>query len=217
MTTTTDRAMFIDESAFSRQFLQRFSLLLGLVAAVLALIAAAGGYAVARKATPTYRSAAAISLDQPFLIAASTDSGQIDKLSRIRQKYVGVVRFDSVITAVARQTGLPSGHVRGDVFALADRASLLLIVGANDHNPQVARRVTAAMANELVTYVNLEQTRTKIPNKDRIVATVVVQPKAAGAIEPTRRKEVTTAIVAGLVVFLAVVGLGSLTRRRPQN
>jgi hypothetical protein len=72
------------------------------------------------------------------------------------------------------------------------------------------------MANEMVAYVDQEQSKTKIPDKDRIVATVVVQPKAAALIQPTRRKEVTTGVVAGLVVFIAVIGLGSLTRR-PQS
>ena len=214
MTSTITRSTSADdETAVPRHASYRFALVLGLVAAVLALIAAAGAYTVAKKGTPTFRSVAAISFDQPLQIAASANSGQIDKLARIRQKYIGVARYDAVVNAVASQVGLKPGQVRSEIFAVADRPSLLLIVGANDHHAESARRITAAFANEMVAYIEKEQASQKIPSKDRIVATVVVQPKPAGRIQPTKRKEVTTSIVAGLIVFLAVVGLGSLTRR----
>jgi capsular polysaccharide biosynthesis protein len=218
VTSTITRSTYADErsarsSVISRYFMLRFTLVLGLVAAVLALIAAATAYAVAKKASPTFRSTAAISLDQPLEIAVSANSGQIDKLSRIRQKYIGVARYDAVAKAVAQQVHLPPGRVRGEIFAVADRPSLLLIVGANDRNAQNALRITSAFANEMVAYVDQEQTRDKIPAKDRIAVNVVVQPRPAVRIQPTKRKEVTTGIVAGLIVLLAVVGLGSLTRR----
>jgi hypothetical protein len=213
--TITRSTSAADGSELSRQPRLQIPVLLLLVAGVLALIAAATGYAVARTATPTFRTAAAISFDQPLQIAASVDSGQIDKLSRIRQKYIGVARFDVFVNAVAKEVALSPGRVRSDIIALADRTSLLLVLGASDHDALSARRVATAAANEMVAYIDREQTKAKIPDKDRVVATVVVQPKSAGRIAPTRRKEVTTGIVAGILVFLAVAGVGSLIRRPP--
>jgi capsular polysaccharide biosynthesis protein len=192
---------------------RRFSVVLVALALIVAIIASLGGYELAKKHSPTFRASAAISLDQPLKVAASGDQGEIDKLARLRTTYVGVVRFDSVVDAIAKEVKLSRSQVRNRVFAAADRSSLLLIVGANDRTPGGARRVATATANEMIVYIQQQQDKYKIPDKDRIAATIVVTPRSAAQVAPTKRKELTTGIVAGLIVFLVIYGVGSLFRR----
>jgi capsular polysaccharide biosynthesis protein len=183
------------------------------VATVLAVLSAFGAYAVTKNHKPIFRSQGAIAFDQPEKFAASTNSGIIDKLSRMRANYIGLAKTDAVLDAVAKQVGLTRAQVAPHVFTAADRNSLLLIVGARANKAPTARRIATALANELVVVAEQQQDKAKIPDKDRVVASVVIQPRASALISPTKRKELTAGVVAGLLVFLAVLGIGSLIRR----
>jgi capsular polysaccharide biosynthesis protein len=203
-----------DGTQYPRHARRGFPWVLVAIAAVLALIATVGGYESVKRHHPVYRAQAAINLDQPLKVAASTNSGEVDKLARLRQTYIGVVRFDSIVDAVATETRLSKSQVRSRVFAAADPSSLLLIVGANDTTGTSARRVATALANQVVVYVQQTQEKAKIPEKDRISATIVITPRTASQISPTTRKAITSGVVAGLLVFLVIMGLGSLVRRQ---
>src|SRR3954447_17934728 len=192
---------------------RRVPYLLVIIAAVLALIAALASYEIVKHGTTTYRAQAVISLDQPLKIASSSSSGEIDKLARLRATYLGVVKFDSVATAVGKEVKLTRGQVRARVFAEADPSSLLLVVGANDRTGTSARRLATALANEVVVYIQQQQDRAKVPDADRISATIVVAPNGATQTAPTSRKANTTAVVAAVLVFLLVMGLGMFLRR----
>jgi capsular polysaccharide biosynthesis protein len=212
--TTQSEAPVSDATQYPRHARRRFPFTLLVIAMVLAIIAAVGGYELIKRHHPTFRSQAAISLDQPLKIAASTNSGEVDKLARLRQTYTGVVKFDAVVEAVAKEVNLKPGQVRARVFAGADQSSLLLIVGANDHTTTSARRVATALANEVLVYIQQQQEKYKIPDRDRITATIVVAANGATQTSPTKRKELTAGIVTGLIVFLVMMGLGSLFRRQ---
>jgi capsular polysaccharide biosynthesis protein len=177
------------------------------------VLAAFGGYAVTKNHSPTFRSTGAISLDQPGKLYASTNSGIIDKLSHLRANYIGLARTDVVIDAVAKQVGLTRSKVAPRVFTSADPNSLLLIIGAQGPDGPSARRVATALANELVVVAQQQQDKAKIPDADRVVASVVIQPKQSSLVSPTKRKELTVGVVAGLLVFLAILGIGTLIRR----
>ena len=198
---------------FSRKLRRRLPTLLIVVAAVLAVLAAFGAYAVTKNNKPVFRSQGAIAFDQPEKFAASTNSGIIDKLSRMRATYIGVAKTDAVLDAVAKQVDLTRAQVAPHVFTAADRNSLLLVVGARANKAPTARRIATALANELVVVAQQQQEKAKIPDKDRIVASVVIQPRAAVHISPTKREQLTAGVVAGLLAFLAVLGIGSLIRR----
>jgi capsular polysaccharide biosynthesis protein len=202
-----------DATQYPRHAHRRFPVVLIAISLVIAIVAMLGGYELARRHHPTFRSQAAISLDQPLKIAASPNDGEIDKLSRLRTTYIGVVKFDSVVDAVAKEVHLSRGQVRSRVFAAADPSSLVLIVGATDHTTTSARRVATALANEVIVYIQQQQDKYKIPDADRISATMVVAPATAPQVAPTKRKEVTSGVVAGLIAFLVVYGIGSLFRR----
>jgi capsular polysaccharide biosynthesis protein len=192
---------------------QRVPFVLIGLAALLALIAAASGYEIVQRGTPTFRAQAAISLDQPLKIASSPNSGEIDKLARLRATYLGVVKFDSVAEAVGKEVKLTRGQVRARVFAEADPSSLLLVVGANDRTGTSARRLATALANEVVVYIQQQQDRAKVPDTDRITATIVVSPNGATQTAPTTRKALTSGIVVGVLIFLLVIGIGLFLRR----
>jgi capsular polysaccharide biosynthesis protein len=214
VSTASDRDTRVsDATQYPRHAQGRFPILLVAVALVLGVIAAGGGYEAVKRHRPTYRAQAYVSIDQPRQIAASTNAGEVDKLARLRATYIGVVKFDSVIDAVAKDVNLKPGQVRRRVFASADPNSLLLILGANDYNGVSARRVATALANEIVVYIQQQQDKYKIPDKDRVLASIVVTPTSAAQVSPTTRKAITAAVVAGLIVFLVIMGLGSLFRR----
>jgi capsular polysaccharide biosynthesis protein len=187
--------------------------LLLVVATVLGVLAAFGAFAVTRNYKPTFRSTGAVALDQPLLVAKSTNSGVIEKLSRIRAYYIGQARTDAVLEAVGKQVQLPRATIASKVFTAADKNSLLLIVGAQARDAPTARRIATALANELVVFAEQQQTKAKIPDKDRVVLSVVVQPRSSTLISPTKRRELTAGVVAGLLAFLAALGIGSLIRR----
>jgi capsular polysaccharide biosynthesis protein len=202
-----------DGIQYPRHARRRFPLVLVVIAVAIAVIAAVGGFELVKRNAPTYRSSVAITLDQPLKLAASINSGEVDKLARLRAKYMGVVKFDTVVAAVAKEVNLTPGQVRTRVFAAAEPSSLLLIVGANDHTPAGARRIATALANEMIVYIQKEAVANKIPDKDRITAQIVVAAGAGTQTSPTRRKEVTSGIVTGLLAFLIIMGLGALLRR----
>jgi capsular polysaccharide biosynthesis protein len=196
-----------------RRTRRRLPTLLIVVATVLAVLSAFAAYAVTKNHKPSFRSQGAVTFDQPAKLAASTNAGVIDKLSRLRAKYIGLARSDNVIDAVAKEVSLTRQQVAPRLFTAADRNSLLLIVGARANKAQTARRIATAFANEIVVAVEQQQVKDKIADKDRFLASVVIQPRASVLISPTKRKSVTSGVVAGLLVFLAVLGIGSLIRR----
>jgi capsular polysaccharide biosynthesis protein len=210
---TDSETSVLETSQYPAHARRRVPLLLLAIAAVLALIATVGAYEVVKKQSPSYRAQAAVSLDQPLKLAQSNSSGEIDKLSRLRTTYIGVIRFDSVVSAVAKETKLTNSQVRKRVFAAADPASLLLIIGANDRTGPSARRLATAMADQVIVYIQQSQDQAKVPTQDRITAHVVVTPDSATLTDPTTRKALTTGIVTGILVFFVIVGIGTLLRR----
>jgi capsular polysaccharide biosynthesis protein len=202
-----------DGTQYPRHARRRFPLFLIVIAMAISAIAAVGGFELVKRHAPIFRSQVAISLDQPLKVAASINSGEVDKLVRLRAKYQGVVRYDTVVAAVAKQVDLTPGQVRARVFAAAEPSSLLLIVGANDHTGAGARRVATALANEVIVYIQKEAVANKIPDRDRLTAQIVVAANGASQTSPTRRKELTSGIVTGLIVFLIIMGLGTLFRQ----
>jgi hypothetical protein len=192
----------------------RFLTWLLVVATVLSVLAAFAGYAAARRHNPVYRSVGALSFDQPQKLAKSTNPGIIDKLGRIRITYIGLARTDAVLQPVSQQLNLPVGKIRSSLFLAADKASLLLYVGAETGRRDLSRRIASAMLSELVTTVDEQQTRAKIADRDRLVASIVIQPLGAQQVAPSARLPVTTAVAVGLLVLLGVLGIGSLVRRR---
>jgi capsular polysaccharide biosynthesis protein len=183
-------------------------------AVLVGLIAASLGYLAVDRRQPSYLSTAAVLLDQPTAIAASQDSGVVDKLSRLRFKYAAILRSDAVVDQVAAQLGLEPGVVAGAIVSRGDTGSMLLFVGGRSSTRQEAVRLANGLANGLADYVTKEQAATGLPPEKRLVLTIVAPARGAQQILPTDRQKGVTATGAGLGAAAAVLGVFGLLRRR---
>ncbi|MBW8792219.1 MAG: hypothetical protein JF597_01015 [Streptomyces sp.] len=184
------------------------------IASLLVVIATITGYAVAANRTPTYAAQAATLLDQPLTVAQSQDAGVVDKLSRLRLKYAGILKSDVVVKVAATATDLPAAKVADAEFARIDQGSLLLYVGATASTESGAERLADALAQALASYVAQEQVRAQIAPRDRVSLQVVAPARTAVQVLPTRRQKAVSALSAGIVAFVVLGGALDIMRRR---
>lgn len=192
----------------------RQPLLLGAVTAVLVTAVA---LAALLTGTPVWRSTAVLSIDQPRALAASDDAGIIDKLSRLRFKYVGLVGTDRLAVPVAKRLGEPVQQVRGRLSAEAQLTDLLVRVSGTDDTRAGARRTTEALAAELLAQVKAEQAATGAPPAAQVQLSVVQGAVAQEQIAPGRTRSLAAAVLQGLLAgaLAAGVGLGLRRVRQP--
>lgn len=175
-----------------------------LVALVAAVLVAAIVASVVGSRGERFGSQAILSIDQPTAVATSATPGVIDKLSKLRGKYVGLVRTNVIAGPVAKKLDLPIGRVRGALSASADPASLLLAVRAQDRDPAVAAKIAAAAAAQVRAYTAAEQSGLGIDAAQQYSFTLVVPAGGAAKIAPTRSRELQAGVLAGLLVGAAV-------------
>lgn len=182
----------------------RFDLRNAVVALLVgALVGALLAVAVGRR-QETYESHAVLAIDQPLAIAASGSGGIVDKLSRLRGKYAGLVRTNVIAQPVATRTNQTVGAVRGALTASADATSLLMTVGARSTDRALAGRLATAAAREVVDYAAAEQARVSIPKAQRFSFAVVVPASAPVSVTPQRSRQVRVGFI-GLVLGAALV------------
>ena len=184
------------------------------VAVVLALAAAGAGYAVVDRRDPTYIATASTLLDQPNALAASQDSGVIDKLGRLRFKYSGILRSDAVLDPVATELGTTPGALAGNLVTAGDDGSLLLLIGARSNDRRPAVRTAHAHARQLGAYIDTEQTTNAITPINRLTLQIVAPARGARILQPTQRQRWVAAAGAGVAVLVVVLGVADLLRRR---
>jgi hypothetical protein len=151
----------------------RFSPLALLIAAAVAVLAAGLGGVAAHRTTGPLRSTALVAFDEPLAVAAAANGGVLEKLSRIRFKYVGLIPTDRLALPVADLLSVPADQVRGRLSAVAASGDLLLRVTCTGAQPAPTRRCADALARALVTYVDKEQSTGGIPVTQRLVVTQV--------------------------------------------
>ncbi|MGZ6791328.1 MAG: hypothetical protein ACXVGH_00115 [Mycobacteriales bacterium] len=184
---------------------------LALLVAVLAAVLAAGAAGVAAHRSPgSQTSTALLSLDEPRAVAAAGDAGVLEKLSRIRLKYLGLVGTDRLAVPVASVLGVPVSQVRGRLSATASPADLLLRVSCSG---PAARRCAQALATSLVAYVSSEQVTNGIPADQRLEAAVVQDAGPALAPASSRTRTLGLALVAGALAAAAVLAVAARPRR----
>lgn len=179
-----------------------------------ALVLAAVGAAAVLAGAPMYQSSATLIIDQPRAIAASGDGSVIDKLSRLRYKYSGLVDTERITVPVAQQTGVPERTVAKALYATVDPLSLLLVIGARGTNATQVRRLASAAANELVSYVQQEQAAAQIPATNRFTFAVVVPVQDVTKISPTSSRAGAVAVALGLIGLGGTLAATALLRRR---
>jgi capsular polysaccharide biosynthesis protein len=171
-----------------------------LVALMAAVLVAAIVASVVGSRGERFQSQALLSIDQPVAIATSATPGVVDKLSKLRGKYVGLIRTNVIAGPVAAELGVPVGRVRGAVSATADPSSLLLVVRAQDGDPAMAHKIAAATAEELRTYVVDEQAKLDIKPEQRFSFELVAPAGGAAKIAPTHSRKLQAGVLGGLLV-----------------
>lgn len=184
-----------------------------LLAAVFFVVGAAVAGLAARSASPTWQSTAILDIDQPRVVAAARDPAVIDKLSRLRYKYVGLVKTDRIAGPVAQALGEDVADVRKRLDAGAIPSDLLIRVGGTGADPAEARRTSDALAVALADYVAKEQADDGIPSEDRVMVEVVDVAAPALQIGPARGAVGLAALfgggVAGGLALLGASAVGS--------
>lgn len=189
-------------------------LLAALVSAVLVTAVMLG---VLLSATQVWSSTAVLSIDQPGAIAASDDSGVIDKLSRLRFKYVGLVETDRIAAPVAEDLDEPLEDVRDRLSGEAELQNLLIKATGTDDTEEGAMRTATALADALVAQVAADQKAVAAPPVLKVSLSVVRPAEDAEQIAPSRVRAVAVALLLGLVAGAAVGGALVVRRglRRP--
>ncbi len=182
------------------------------VAALAAVLAAGVAGLAARGGAATFTSTALVSVDEPRAVAAAGDGGVIDKLSRIRFKYAGLVATDALATPVAAQLGVPVAKVRGRLSATVVPTDLLLRLNCSGPDGAAARRCADVLAASMVAFVAQEQSSNGIPPAQRLVMGQVQA--AAGAVASGAHRGRTLGIAALAAALAASVALGLAARPR---
>jgi capsular polysaccharide biosynthesis protein len=190
------------------------SVMAGAVALVLALVLGGAAYKVVGNRNPTFLATTATLLDEPQAVALSKDSGVIDKLSRLRFKYSGILRSDDIIDPVAKELGVDRGVVAGAVVSQGDTGSLLLFVGARTRDPELAVRMANALAKQLSAYVAKEQVDQKIPALLRVEMRIVAPARYSAQLTPTKRQKQVAGLGTMLATLAVVLGAADIARRR---
>ncbi len=137
----------------------------------------------------------------------------IDKLSRIRFKYSGLVATDALAAPVAAQLGLAVGDVRGRLSATVAPTDLLLRLNCSAPDDPAARRCADALAASVVAYVVDEQVSNGIPPAQRIVMAQVQAAGGAVVSGARRSRTVGIAALAGALAASVVLGFAARPRR----
>lgn len=192
--------------------LRRLGPLALLVAAIAFLVGGAAGGLLARGAAPTWQSTAVLDIDQPRVVAAATDPAVLDKLSRLRFKYVGLVGTDRVAAPVAKALGEDVAEVRDRLSATAVPQDLLIrVLGTGDSEEQ-ATRTADTLAKAVVALVVREQADDGIPAPQRVQVQLVDVAAPAVQVGPGPGPVVLASLLGGLLA--AAVALAVLAARR---
>ncbi|MCU1594811.1 MAG: hypothetical protein JWO12_2203 [Frankiales bacterium] len=192
---------------------RRASALALLLAAVAAtLVAGLTGVAVHANAGDL-TSTALVSIDEPQAIASSTDGGVIEKLSRVRLKYISLVSTDRIAVPVATSLHLPVDRVREHLSGAALPTDLLLRLSCTGTVANKARACANALATAVVAYADQEQSRFQIPAAQRVILAKVQPAGEATRASSGPAKTLGAAVLAGGLA--AALVLAVMARLRP--
>lgn len=189
----------------TRLGLDRLHAAVWVFAVVLAVAVGLGAAFAVGSSAPTYQSQATLLIDQPQALPIAPDAGEVQKLSDLREKYVGLVFTRAVAGPVAEKVGLPVTQVAGQISAFAPGESLLIVTTGRASTPELAKQLAGDTAQQLVSYLDHEQNLAKIPAKIRIKLDVVTPADTAQQQGPSSRRQLTVGAAAGVLAFLATV------------
>ena len=205
------------QSALGRRLLHKpgRALLAGL------LVAAMAGVLTGEKLSKgptTWTSQTVMIFDDPLGIAIAGDAGELAKLSEVRYKYASLAGTEAMAQPVAAELKVPVSTVLASTSTVVPVDSVLLDVDGTASTPAFARELSTAMAREVVSYIQTEDSTYAVPNSNRFLATIV-SPATAGTPQgPSKTRALSVAMVAALAGFLVGFAAYQLvlapTRRR---
>lgn len=189
----------------------------GPLAMLLALIVAVLAAALTSLVVPTtkagFTSTALVSLDEPKAVALARDGAILDKISKVRFKYTGLVGTDALAAPVAQRLHLNVEQVRGRLGASALPTDLLLRLSCSGKTAAEARRCANALSASMVAYLAEEQTGYAIPPELQLIAKPV-QPAGPGVQPAPRKKRVLAlSLFVGALAGALVLALSARPRR----
>jgi hypothetical protein len=180
---------------------RRRSLLVGML---LALLLAVGGAAAVLRGATVYTSHTVMLIDDPYKLATAGDDGQLVKLSALRYKYQALLETSAMTVPIAHRLGLSPDEVASSVSASIGSQSLLMDVDGTSSTARGAMRLSRAAADEVIAYVQWEDTTYGIPPSSRFQFSVVDPTSPATGSGPSAGHASTLAL--GLAVVGLVVG-----------
>lgn len=177
----------------------------GLLLLMVAAAAGVGAAALVERRADSYRSSAVLLIDQEPGLTASVNDGLINKLIRLRLKYVDLVGTTTFSDSVAATTGLSNGRVHTALSGNAAPSSLLLRVSAADRDPATAQQIAQVAAESLRDMLAAEQTALGIKLGNRVTLTVVTPAQAGTQTSPAQDR----VRLVGVVVAVGVLGVGA--------
>lgn len=184
-----------------------------LLALIVAVLAAALASLMVPNTKAGFTSTALVSLDEPKAVALARDGAILDKISKVRYKYAGLVGTDALAAPVAKRLHLQVGQVRGRMSAAALPTDLLLRLSCSGKTAAEARRCANALAASMVSYLAEEQTAYAIPVELQLIA-VPVQAAGPGVQPAPRRKRVLViSLFVGALAGALVLALSARPRR----
>ncbi len=189
----------------------RKALLVSAVAAV--VLAAAGAFLVLRG--PTYwTSRTVMVIDDPYGLAAAGDPSQLLKLDQLRYKYTALAGTDLMAKPVATKLHLSASQVLANTAAFPSPATLLIDVYGRWSNPTEARRLSAALAAEIHSYVISENTTFGIPPTDQFSIRVADPASPATESGPSKGEAAGVAAAMALAGFALAYAAAQLIGHR---
>lgn len=196
--------------------MSRFAPVALLAAALAFVVGAAVAGVLAASVAPTWQSTAVLDIDQPLLVASSNDSSVLEKLSRLRFKYVGLVGTERIALPVAEALDEDVEQVRDRLGATAEPTDLLLRVTGTAEDPQRARRTADELATVLTDFVEKEQEDDGVPLPQRVRLEIVDVALPAEQIGPARGQIAVIGVLSGALLAGAVLVGAALIGFRDQ-
>lgn len=181
-----------------------FPVALSLVVLLVALAAGVGAAAVLESRPAVYHSQAVLLMDQEPALTASGDEGLLNKLTRLRIKYVDLVGTTVFSDGLAPTLDLPSARLHAALGASAPLSSLLLTVTADDHDATGARRIAQGAAEQLRDQLSAQQGANGVKPDEQVTFTIVSPATSGTKTAPSHRR----ALLVGGVVLAAVLAGG---------
>ena len=184
------------------------------LALLIGILSAAGAGLYAASASPRYTSHAVVLIDDPLGIAISRNSGVIDKLIRLRQKYAALIITQDFIARVATRSGEPFSRVQSALSSDISAQSQTMTILAEASRAYDAKTIAAAASNELADFAATEQRNANIPVNQRFEIRVVTPGNFALKTAPTSDRTLRVSLFAAAFAVLLVLAAAQLPIRR---